>query len=58
MPIEMEHAAGTAVDKLKMAEMDARKNALAVAFGWTRDEFDTHLEDVKDFLTANRKVKD
>ena len=57
MSIELEFPAGTSKKKIAEAEKEYRKDALAKAFGWSREEFDENLERVKDFLTREHKLK-
>jgi len=57
----MEHEAGTTPSQIKDAEMEFRKNVLAEKFGWSREEFNEKLEELKDFLTQTemkRRKKD
>ena len=55
MTIELEHAPGTSMTDIKIAEMEHKKNSLAQAFGWSREEFDDKLDEVKEFFELNKK---
>ena len=53
---EIEFPEGTSEETIKRAEMEFKKDRLAVAFGWTREELDINLETLKDFFTTNKKL--
>lgn len=57
MSFEVEHNVDATQAEIKFAEMEAKKNHLAQAFGWTREHFDEQLESVKEFLTLNEKKR-
>ena len=55
MSFEIEHAPGTSMTEIKIAEAEFRKNQLAKQFGWTREKLDEQLQDIKSFFELNKK---
>ena len=55
MTVEIEHAPGTSMANVKIAEMEFRKDCLAKAFGWEREKLDDMINVAKEFFELNKK---
>lgn len=55
MSYEIEHPSGTKEQEIKEREIEFKKELLAEKFGWTREQLNKRIEEIKGYLTDKEK---